>query len=85
VVQWLLWSHGGKLVDKNNKVVIDSPETIKALEYAKELYATFIPGTLSLAGPEQQQGLPRRPGQPDQQRHLDLLRGQELEDPSSRR
>ncbi|GHC83504.1 ABC transporter substrate-binding protein [Pseudorhodoferax aquiterrae] len=48
---WLIWSHGGKLVDKNNKVVIDSPETLKALEYAKELYATFIPGTLSWLDP----------------------------------
>lgn len=48
---WLVWSHGGKLVDKNNKVVIDSPETIKALEYGKELYANFIPGTLSWLDP----------------------------------
>jgi multiple sugar transport system substrate-binding protein len=35
----------------NNKVVIDSPETIKALEYAKDLYATFVPGTLSWLDP----------------------------------
>ncbi|HSV58334.1 MAG TPA: extracellular solute-binding protein, partial [Variovorax sp.] len=48
---WLLWSHGGKLVDKSNKVVIDSPETLKALEYGKELYANFIPGTLSWLDP----------------------------------
>lgn len=48
---WLIWSHGGKLVDANNKVVIDSAETIKALEYAKEMYATFIPGTLSWLDP----------------------------------
>ena len=48
---WLIWSHGGQLVDKNNKVVIDSPQTIKALEYAKELYQTFIPGTLSWLDP----------------------------------
>ena len=48
---WLIWSHGGKLVDKDNKVVIDSPETIKALEYAKEMYATFVPGTLSWLDP----------------------------------
>ena len=48
---WLVWSHGGKLVDNNNKVVIDSPETIKALEYGKELYATFVPGTLSWLDP----------------------------------
>jgi multiple sugar transport system substrate-binding protein len=24
---WLIWAFGGKLVDKNNKVIIDSPET----------------------------------------------------------
>jgi multiple sugar transport system substrate-binding protein len=49
--QWLVWSFGGKLVDQNNKVVINSPETIKALEYSKELYQTFVPGTLSWLDP----------------------------------
>jgi multiple sugar transport system substrate-binding protein len=48
---WLMWAFGGKLVDKDNKVVIDSPETLKALEYGKEMYATFIPGTLSWLDP----------------------------------
>ena len=48
---WLVWSHGGKLVDNNNKVVIDSPETVKALEYGRELYQTFVPGTLSWLDP----------------------------------
>ncbi len=48
---WLIWAFGGKLVDKDNKVVINSPETLKALEYGKELYATFIPGTLSWLDP----------------------------------
>lgn len=48
---WLLWAHGGKVVDQNNKVVIDSPETLKALEFAKELYASFVPGTLSWLDP----------------------------------
>ena len=48
---WLLWAFGGKLVDQNNKVVINSPETLKALEYAKELYGTFVPGTLSWLDP----------------------------------
>ena len=28
---WLVWAFGGKLVDQNNKVVIDSPETQKSL------------------------------------------------------
>jgi multiple sugar transport system substrate-binding protein len=48
---WLMWAFGGKLVDKDNKVVIDSAETGKALEYGKELYASFIPGTLSWLDP----------------------------------
>jgi len=48
---WLLWAHGGKMVDAKNNVVINSPETIAALEYAKQLYETFIPGTLSWLDP----------------------------------
>jgi multiple sugar transport system substrate-binding protein len=48
---WVVWSFGGKMVDENNQVVINSPETIKALEYAAELYKTFIPGTLSWLDP----------------------------------
>ena len=44
---WLLWTHGGNLVDQNEKVAINSPETAKALEYVKALYETFIPGTAS--------------------------------------
>jgi multiple sugar transport system substrate-binding protein len=48
---WLVWAHGGKLVDANNNVVINSPETIAALEYSKQLYETFIPGTLSWLDP----------------------------------
>ena len=44
---WLVWTHGGYMVDENNKVSINSKETIEALKYAKALYETFIPGTLS--------------------------------------
>lgn len=44
---WLLWSHGGMMVDESGKVVINSPETHASLEYAKALYETFIPGTES--------------------------------------
>jgi multiple sugar transport system substrate-binding protein len=46
-MHWALWSHGGYLVDKDDKVVINSPETAKSLEYVKQLYETFIPGTAS--------------------------------------
>ncbi|WP_158291949.1 ABC transporter substrate-binding protein [Paracraurococcus ruber] len=42
---WLLWSHGGKLVDERNRVAINSPETIRAIEYAREVAQHFIPGT----------------------------------------
>jgi multiple sugar transport system substrate-binding protein len=48
---WVVWAFGGKMVDKAGKVVIDSPETIRALEYSKELYSTFVPGTLSWLDP----------------------------------
>ena len=48
---WLIWAHGAKMVDKNNNVVINSPETIAALEYSKQMYETFVPGTLSWLDP----------------------------------
>ena len=48
---WVVWAHGGKMVDEKSKVVINSPETIAALEYAKQLYETFVPGTLSWLDP----------------------------------
>ncbi|HEY2627727.1 MAG TPA: extracellular solute-binding protein, partial [Usitatibacter sp.] len=48
---WLVWSFGGKMVDKQGNVVINSPETIAALEYGKQLYETFVPGTLSWLDP----------------------------------
>jgi len=46
-IHWLLWSHGSYLVDDKEKIIINSPETVKALEYAKKLTETFIPGTAS--------------------------------------
>jgi multiple sugar transport system substrate-binding protein len=46
-VHWCLWAHGGQVVDKDDKVILNSPETVKALEYAKQLYDNSIPGTVS--------------------------------------
>ncbi|HVV79220.1 MAG TPA: extracellular solute-binding protein [Pseudolabrys sp.] len=43
-VHWCLWSHGGETVDAHDKVIINSPETAKALEYAKVLYGNMIQG-----------------------------------------
>ena len=48
---WVVWAHGGKMVDENNKVAINSKETIAGLEYAKAMYETFVPGTLSWLDP----------------------------------
>ena len=44
---WLIWSHGGFLVDEDNSVAINRKETIEALKYLQELYKTFIPGTIA--------------------------------------
>jgi multiple sugar transport system substrate-binding protein len=46
-VYWCLWAFGGNMVDKNNKVVLNSPETAKALEYAKKLYNSMVTGVAS--------------------------------------
>lgn len=48
---WILWAHGGQVVDAEGKVVLNSPQTIAALEYCRELYQTFVPGTLSWLDP----------------------------------
>ena len=48
---WLVWSFGGQLVDANNKVVIDSLQTLRALEFGREAYPNFAPGTLSWLDP----------------------------------
>ena len=46
-LHWVLWGHGAYTVDKDDKVIINSPETVKALEYCKTLSDTFIPGVAS--------------------------------------
>jgi multiple sugar transport system substrate-binding protein len=46
-VYWVLWTFGGDMVDKNNKIVINSPETAKSLEYVKKLYDNMITGVAS--------------------------------------
>ncbi len=47
----ILWGFGAKMVDDGGNVVLNSPQTVQALEYVKELYETFIPGTLSWLDP----------------------------------
>lgn len=49
---WCLWAFGGKLVDLGGLTVIDSIQTKVALEYARELYQTFPPGTTDWFDPD---------------------------------
>lgn len=44
---WLLWTHGGRITDEHGNVVLASPQTRQALEYAVELYPTMIDGVSS--------------------------------------
>ncbi|MGH8692911.1 MAG: ABC transporter substrate-binding protein [Burkholderiales bacterium] len=48
---WLVWAFGAKMVDEQNRLTINSKETAAALEYARELYSTFVSGTLSWLDP----------------------------------
>lgn len=48
---WVLWGFGSALIDEENNVIINNPQTIEALEYGHELYSTFVPGTLSWLDP----------------------------------
>ena len=61
-VHWCLWAFGGNLVDANDKVIINSPETEKALNYAKQLYETLHPRHRVVERCLQQQGVPGRRG-----------------------
>ena len=47
---WLLWSHGVSLVDEGGKVSLDAPATLRALDYARALQDTMIPGTMAWNG-----------------------------------
>jgi multiple sugar transport system substrate-binding protein len=44
---WLLWAFGGKVTNEHGAPAIASDQTLAALEYARELYPTLIPGVLS--------------------------------------
>jgi Bacterial extracellular solute-binding protein len=38
-VRNILWCHGGSIQDKDGNVVLNSPETLRALEYTKKLFS----------------------------------------------
>jgi len=47
---WLLWSHGGALVDEDGKVTLESAQTLRALDYARAMQETMITGTMAWDG-----------------------------------
>ncbi len=68
----LLWSYGGREVDKDGKtVLIDSSETAAAVDFCRRFYKeTMFEDVPGLDGREQQQGVPRRADLLHQQRHV---------------
>ncbi len=51
-VHWCLWAFGGRAVAPDNRtIIINSPETANALEYARALYETMIPGVAGWLDP----------------------------------
>lgn len=51
-VHWMFWAFGGKQVEADNRTIaIDRQETWNALEYAKEMYANWLPGVASWLDP----------------------------------
>ena len=41
-LHWLLWAHGAKVTDEGGRAAINSAETLRAIDYARALYASFI-------------------------------------------
>lgn len=54
---WLVWAMGGFMVDENQKVAINSKQTIEALKMGKALFETYIPGTQSWLDPSNNKAL----------------------------
>ncbi len=53
---WWLWSFGGKAVERDGQTIaINSPETVMALEAARELYETMIKGVETWMDPHNNQ------------------------------
>ena len=70
---------GGNAVDEDDKVIINSPETERRSNMPNSSTDNIIPGIAVLERSHQQQGFPGRRDQLDQQRHLDLRRGEEVD------
>ena len=51
----VLWAFGGQEFDRDGKVTLNSPGTLKAIEWYKEIYQYFIPGTTAWLDPDNNQ------------------------------
>ena len=80
---WVVWAHGGMMVDKNDKnypaaqFALMEPRDDPRARVREGALRYVHPRHAVVARPEQQQGIPRQPDLAHEQRHLDLLRGQE--------
>ena len=73
---WLLWSHGGKMVDESGTVGDQQPrDASRRIEYAQELYKTFIPGTQSWLDVNNNRAYLAGELSRHRERHLRLLHG----------
>jgi multiple sugar transport system substrate-binding protein len=43
---WLLWAFGGQVVDEAGHPTLASPQTLAAIEFARELYPTLVQGVM---------------------------------------
>ncbi len=69
---WLLWSHGGKMVDESGKVVINSARDDEGHRIRAGALCHLHPGHRKLARRQQQPRLPRRRTRRHRQRYLGL-------------
>ena len=66
------------MVDQHSNVVINSKETLAALDYAKAMYWTFIEGTLSWLDPSNNKAFLAGEISLTLNRHIDLLCREEV-------
>ena len=67
-VYWCLWAFGGNLVDRNDKVIVNSPGNRESAEFRQTALRSHDPGRRRLERRLQQQGVSGRRNPLDRQR-----------------
>ena len=75
-LHWILWGHGAYTVDKDDKVIINSPETVEGAGIRQGAVRHLHSRRRVLERLLQQQGVPGGRTLLHRQRHLDLCRRQ---------